>query len=51
MITDLQNVFTDATEKSLKKLSELDRMMYKNILTSLKFDDYIPKPGKTKSGR
>ena len=25
--------------------------MYQNILRSLKFDDYIPKPGETKSGR
>ena len=46
-----KNVFTDTTEKPLKMLSELDRVMYENNLTSLNFDDYIPKPDATNSGR
>ena len=49
--TNLQKVFTDTSEKPLKKLSEFDAVMYKLILTSLSYDDYIPRHGETKSSR
>ena len=39
--TNLQNVFNDTTEKSLKNLHDIDTEMYQNILKSLKFDDYL----------
>ena len=48
---NLQNVFTDTSEKSLKKLNDVDRVMYQNIVRSLGFDKYIPKQGESKSGR
>ena len=37
--------------KITEVLSELDRVMHKTIVTSLKFDDYKPIPGETKSVR
>ena len=49
--TNLQKVFTDTSEKPLKNLSELDAVMYKHILTSLSYDDYIPRHGEIKSRR
>ena len=49
--TDLKNVFTDTTEKSLRKLNDVDRVMYQNIVRTLGFDKYIPKQGESKSGR
>ena len=49
--TDLQNVSTDTTAKSLKKLNDVDKVMYQNIVRSVGFDKYIPKQGESKSGR
>ena len=44
----LQDVFTDTTEKSLKELKVLDRVMYQNVLKAPNHDDYIATPGETK---
>ena len=49
--TNHQDFFTKTTEKPLKKLTELDRVMYKNILRTPNYDDFIPRPGQTKWGR
>ena len=43
----LYNLFTKTTDKPLKKLSELDRVIYKIFLPSLKVDDYKRIPGET----
>ena len=48
---NLQNVFIDTTGKSLKKLNDVDRVMYQNIVRSLGFYKYIPKQGESNSGR
>ena len=48
---DLRNVFIDTTGKSLKKLNDVDRVMYQNIVRSLGFYKYIPKQGESNSGR
>ena len=39
IITELQNIFNDTTEKPLKTLSELDRVMCQKVLRNPKFDD------------
>ena len=49
--TSFQKVFTDTTEKPLKKLSDFDRVMIKNFSSSLKINDYIPRPGEPKPAR
>ena len=42
--SSLQKVFTDTSNKSLKKINDLDRVMYKLITTDLKFDNiYLKK--------
>ena len=42
---NLQNVFTIIPDKPLKMLNGIDRVQYQNLLKSLNFIDYIPKPG------
>ena len=49
--TNLQNVFTGKTEKPLKKLNDVDRVMYQGILKSPNYNDFIPRPGEVESGR
>ena len=45
-ITDnLQNVFTDTTGKSLKKLNKKEIQTYKKLLNTLNYEDYKPKYG------
>ena len=48
---NLQNVFTDTTGKSLKKLSKKENRTYKQLLNTLNYNDYIPRYGETNSGR
>ena len=48
---NLQNVFTDKTGKSLKKLSKKENRTYKQLLNTLNYEDYIPRYGETNSGR
>ena len=48
---NLQNVFTDTTGKSLKKLSKKEHRTYKQLLNTLDYKNYIPKYGETNSGR
>ena len=48
---NLQNVFTDTTGKSLKKLSKKENRTYKQLLNTLNYKDYIPRYGETNSGR
>ena len=49
--TNLQNVFTGKTEKPLKKLNDVDRVMYQSILKSPNYNGFIPRPGEVESGR
>ena len=48
---NLQNVFTDTTGKSLKKLDKMESLTYKQLLTTLNYKNYKPKFGENKSGR
>ena len=48
---NLQNVFTDTTGKSLKKLDKTENRTYKKLLQTLDFENYRPKYGKINSGR
>ena len=47
----LQNVFTDTTGKSLKKLDKTEIKTYKQLLKTFNYKNYKPKFGKNKSGR
>ena len=49
--TNLQSVFTDTTEKPLKKLNDVDRVMYKNISSRLYLEKHKPISAESKSGR
>ena len=40
---NLQNVFTDTSGKSLKKLNKKENQTYKNLLNTLDYEDYKPK--------
>ena len=48
---NLQNVFTDTTGKSLKKLNKKENQTYKKLLNTLNYEDYKPKYGEINSGR
>ena len=48
---NLQNVFTDTTGKSLKKLSKKEYRTYKQLLNTPNYKDYTPRYGETNSGR
>ena len=48
---NLQNVFTDATGKSLKKLNKKENQTYKKLLNTLDYGNYKPKSGEVNSGR
>ena len=48
---NLQNVFTDTTGKSLKKLSKKENRTHKQLLNTLNYEDYIHRYGETISGR
>ena len=48
---NLQNVFTDTTGKSLKKLTKKENQTYKKLLQTLDYENYKPKYGENKSGR
>ena len=48
---NLQNVFTDTTGKSLKKLDKMETITYKQLLKTLNYKNYKPKTGETNSGR
>ena len=45
---NLQNVFSDTSDKSLKKLDDVDRVQNKNMLKSPNYDSYKLGPGETK---
>ena len=49
--TNLQNVFTDTTGKSVKKLDKTENRTYKKLLQTLNYENYKPKFGENKSGR
>ena len=48
---NLQNVFTDTTGKSLKKLDQMEIITYKQLLKTLNYKNYKPEFGENKSGR
>ena len=48
---NLQNVFTDTTGKSLKKLNKEENQTYKKLLNTLNYKDDKPKYGEMNSGR
>ena len=48
---DLQNVFTDTTGKSFKKLNKKENQTYKKLLNTLNYENYRPKFGEVNSGR
>ena len=48
---DLQNVFTDTTGISLKKLNKKENQTYKKLLNTLNYENYRPKKGEYNSGR
>ena len=48
---NLQNVFTDTTGKSFKKLDQKEIETYKRLLKTLKYKNYKPKQGEKNSGR
>ena len=48
---NLQNVFTDTTGKSLKKLDNTEITTYKKLLKTLNYKNYKHKPGEKNSGR
>ena len=47
----IQNVFTQSSNKPLKKSKNQEREIYNNILETLDFKNYKPKSGESKSGR
>ena len=47
----IQKVFTETSNKPLKKISDKYREIENNILKSLDFEKYKPVRGETKSGR
>ena len=47
----IQNVLTDKSKTSIKKLNDQDREIFNNILESLDFKNYKPVRGESKSGR
>ena len=49
--TNLQNVFTDTTGKSLKKLDKTENRTYKKLLQTLDYENYKPNFGENKSSR
>ena len=48
---NLQNVFTDTTGKSFKKLTKKENETYKKLLNTLNYENYRPKYGEVNSGR
>ena len=48
---NLENVFTDTTGKSLKKLNKTETLTYKQLLKTLNYKNYRPKYGEVNSGR
>ena len=48
---NLQNVFTDTTGKSLKKLDKKETETYKQLLKTLNYKNYKHKSGEKNSGR
>ena len=40
-----RNIFTNKSEKSLKKLSKKDNLTYRQLLKALVYSNYKPKPG------
>ena len=48
---NLQNVVTDTSGKSLKKLDKTEIITYKQLLKTLNYKNYKPKSGEKKSGR
>ena len=48
---NLQNVFTDTTGISLKKLDETETLTYKQLLKTLNYKNYEYKSGEMNSGR
>ena len=48
---NLQNVFTDTSGESLKKLDKTENRTYKKLLNTLNYENYRPKPGEYNSGR
>ena len=48
---NLQNVFTDTTGKSLKKLDKTETTTYKQLLKTLNYKNYKHKSGEKNSGR
>ena len=48
---NLQNVFTDTSGKSLKKLDKMEIITYKQLLKTLNYKNFKPKFGENKSGR
>ena len=48
---NLQNVFTDTTGKSLKKLNKKENQTNKKLLNTPNYEDYKPKYGKINSCR
>ena len=47
----IQKVFTQTSDKPLKKLNNQEREVYNNILEILDFENYKPISGESKSGR
>ena len=48
---NLQNVSTDITGKSLKKLYKIEKLTYKKLLKTPNYENYKPKSGEINSGR
>ena len=48
---NLQKVFTDTTDKSLKNLNKKENRTYKKLLNTLNYENYRPKYGEVNSGR
>ena len=42
---NIQNVFTDTSSKSFKKLDEVENTIYKQLLKTPNFEKYAAKPG------
>ena len=49
--TNLQNVFSDTTDESLKKKDKTENRTYKKLLQTLDYENYKPKYGENKAGR
>ena len=48
---NLQNVFTDTTGESLKKLTKKENQTYEKLLKTIDYENYRPKYGEFNSGR